>query len=113
MLYANLLAADLNSLCQLIDTNSDEGAFDEFVNFTINEALAYVKQSLLPTVLKSKRELLQEAEFQDALINFVDIIALRWSTEKLDKVRRSDPEEFQYQEELMGQYAGLCLLIMQ
>ena len=42
MLYANLLSADINHLCHLIDSNSDEGAFDEFVNFTINESLAYL-----------------------------------------------------------------------
>lgn len=42
MLYSSLLSADLNSLCRLIDSNSDEGAFDQYANFTINECLMYV-----------------------------------------------------------------------
>lgn len=63
-------------------------------------------------MLKYKRELLYDQEFQDALLNIVDIVALRWSTDKLDKVRSSDPEEFKYQEELMRQYASLSLLLL-
>ena len=43
MLTAELLSQDINWLCLLIDQNADEGELDSYDNFTINEALSYIR----------------------------------------------------------------------
>ena len=66
----------------------------------------------MPIILKSKRELLEEPDLIEAMLNFIDIVALRWRTDHLEKVRTSDPEEYQYQERLMREYVRLSLLVL-
>ena len=76
MLTSQLLSQDINSLCQLIDQNSDEGELDSYDNFTINECLAYMRESFLP-VLQKNSKIFEDEDIQEALLNFLDIIALR------------------------------------
>lgn len=77
MLTCLLLSQDINALCELIDKNSDEGMQDSYDNFTINECLAYIRQSFLPVLLKQNAKILEEDMLQEALLNFIDIISIR------------------------------------
>lgn len=86
MLQSSLLADDLLTLCNLIDQNSNQGAAigEEYVNFTINESMQYIHQSLMPALKKaSKKQLLSEPEMIEALISFVDVIVVKWRTDGL------------------------------
>ena len=77
MLTCVLLSQDINALCELIDKNSDEDLQDSYDNFTINECLAYIRQSFLPVLLKQNAKILEEDMLQEALLNFIDIISIR------------------------------------
>lgn len=52
MLASDLLAADINSICQLIDKDGNDIDNTAEDNFVINESLAYILHSFLPMVHK-------------------------------------------------------------
>ena len=47
------------------------------------------------------------------MLDLVDVITLRWSPTKINFIRQNDPEEFLYQESLMGTFFNICLLLLE
>jgi len=62
MLFKSIISQDINTLCQLIDQNSDQNEMDQFSNFTISESLAYISRSFMPIINQYKKELLEEED---------------------------------------------------
>lgn len=78
MLASNLLSADINSLCQLIDKNGNDFESVSTDNFTINECLAFILHSFLPMVHKAAHlKVMEGADLQESLVNLLDIINIK------------------------------------
>ena len=94
MISSEYLAADVHSLCAMIHERTaavnDEGGLP---NFSINECLAFFKESLLPLIT---RDLMADKELSGAFVDFIDVVALHWKGASLVEGRANDPEEFVY-----------------
>jgi hypothetical protein len=74
---------------------NDEGGLP---NFSINECLAFLKESLLPLIT---RDLMADKELSGAFVDFIDVVASHWEGAGLVEGRANDPEEFVYQETML------------
>jgi len=52
--------------------------------------------------MKDHKEVFQDEESINAILNLIDIISIRWKTSGLANVKKTDPEEYIYQETLMS-----------
>ena len=127
MLTCLLLSQDINALCELIDKNSDEDLQDSYDNFTINECLAYIRQSFLPVLLKQNAKIYVfhfvfdwcfKKPYSTSLtlfpsdVSYFIIYLFLGKTSRLNLIREKDSEEFGYQEMLMQEYIQICLILL-
>ena len=94
MVSSEYLAADIHSLCELIQTKTEiVNEESSLPNFVINECLAFMKESMLPML---SRDLMTDKELNGAFVDFIDVVAVNWDHNHLVEGRPNDPEEFLY-----------------
>ena len=93
MLSTRLLAEDIRTLCKLIDDLSLLPTADAGQNTVIYESCAYMLKVFLPTLLDHYLPFFQNQGLQKALLDFLDIVSIRYEKEdesKLQIIRNED-----------------------
>jgi hypothetical protein len=81
----------------------------------IYESLAYIHNSLLPTLIQHHLTYFQTKTLQDAILDFLDILSLRFEREPGDKIQSlklHDQEEYLYRDAMLTQFVNLCLVLL-
>ena len=102
-------------MCKMIDEMAVLPREDAGQNTVIYETCAYMHQVFLPTVLNHNITFFQNTTLQKALIDFLDIVSIRYEREDSQKVallQTKDQEEFLYREVMLTQVVNLSLILL-
>eukprot|EP00347_Sterkiella_histriomuscorum_P005383 403356822 len=111
LLSPEILSEDILELCRLIDEAS---LLDKDPNQSIFDSLDYIHSTFLPNILKDKINFLTHSELQISLLQFLDLIAIKYkpNVEQIMKLKNKDPEEYRYETTLITQFVNLSLILL-